>query len=146
MKVPSGQFTEEQVLSLARKAYREGIATFEIIPTACALIVIDMQDEFVKPGWTPFWMPEATRQVSKIKRLIEHCRKTKVPVICTVFSKTHGYLDRPFSLTAMPIRYAELDIDQSEFFVHGNVWHELKPKHDEIVINKSSYGAFYDAP
>jgi hypothetical protein len=46
-------FTEEQVLSLARMAYREGNAQFAIVPEKCALLVIDMQDEFVKPGWTP---------------------------------------------------------------------------------------------
>ena len=140
------KFTEEQLLSLARNAYRKGIASFKIVPDACALIVIDMQDEFVKPGWTPFWVPEATRQVHKIKQLIEHCRKVNVPVIYTVFSKTYGYLDRPATLISMPIRYAELDIDQSEFLVEGNVWEELKPKHNEIVIHKSSYGAFYDTP
>jgi len=146
MNVSVGQFTEEQVLSLARKAYREGTATFEMVPHSCALIVIDMQDEFVKTGWSPFWVPEATRQVPKIKRLIEHCRQIKVPVIYTVFSKTHEYLDRPSSLASMPIRYADLGIDQSEFFIEGNVWGELKPRQNEIVIHKSSYGAFYDTP
>ena len=146
MKAKIGQFTEEQLLSLARNVYREGTASFKIIPDSCALIVIDMQDDFVKPGWTPFWVPEATRQVHKIKGLIEHCRKVNVPVIYTVFSKTHRYLDRPSSLLSMPIRYAELDIDQSEFFVQGSVWKELKPKQNEIVIHKSSYGAFYDTP
>jgi nicotinamidase-related amidase len=141
-----GHFTEQDVLNLARKAYDEGVAKFEIVPEKCALLVIDMQDEFVKPHWAPDWVPEATRQVPLIKRLIEHCRSKNIPVIYTVYSKTHHYYDRPKTGKFMPGWYKELDIDLSEFFVEGQVWHELAPREDEIVIHKSSYGAFYDTP
>ena len=79
-----GSFTENQVLSLARAAYERGDAGFEIVPEQCALLVIDMQDEFVRPHWTPDWVPEATRQVPRIKSLIEYCRRAQIPVIFTV--------------------------------------------------------------
>jgi nicotinamidase-related amidase len=46
----------------------------------------------------------------------------------------------------MPNRYPNLQIDQSEFYDGGKVWHELAPINDEIVIHKPSYGAFYDTP
>lgn len=141
-----GKFTKEEVLHLARQAYHKGNANFEIIPRSCALLVIDMQDEFVKPHWTPDWVPEATRQVPRIKKLIEHCRQKNVPVIFTVYSKTHYYLDRPKTGKYMPGRYPELSIDFSPFYVQGQVWHELAPREDEIVIHKPSYGAFYDTP
>jgi nicotinamidase-related amidase len=141
-----GEFTENDVLNLAQKAYNQGMAKFDIIPEHCALLVIDMQDEFVKPHWSPDWVPEATRQVPRIKRLIEHCRSKNIPVIYTVFSKTHNYLDRPKTGKYMPGRYPELDIDFSILNVDGRVWHELTPGEDEIVIQKSSYGAFYDTP
>ena len=39
-----------------------------------------------------------------------------------------------------------MNIDFSLFYVEGRVWHELAPREDEIVIRKSSYGAFYDTP
>jgi nicotinamidase-related amidase len=139
-------FTEEQVLALARQAYEEGQADFAIEAEKCALLVIDMQDEFVKPGWAPYWVPEASRQVAMIKKLIEHCRKAHVPVIFTVFSKTHHYLDRPASGSRMANRYPNLPIDQSSFFVNGRVWHEIEPRDSEMVIHKPSYGAFYDTP
>ncbi len=142
----TGNFTEQFVLDLARKAYNEGDVKFEIVIGKCALLVIDMQEEFVKPYWTPDWVPEATRQVPRIKRLIEHCRVKKIPVIFTVYSKTHNYLDRPKTGPLMPSRYSEVEVDRSLFFVEGRVWHELAPKEDEIVIHKSSYGAFYDTP
>jgi len=142
----NGEYTEEQVLDLARRAYKEGSANFKIVPEKCALLVIDMQDEFVKPHWTPDWVPEATRQVPSIKRIIEHCREKGIPVIFTVYSKTHNYLDRPKTGPLMPGRYSELEIDRSSFFVKGRVWHELAPRKNEIVIHKPSYGAFYDTP
>ena len=141
-----GEFTEEFVLQLARKAYTQGDAQFEIKPDNCALLVIDMQDEFVKPHWSPDWVPEATKQVPRIKNLIEHCRSRNVPVIFTVYSKTHNYMDRPKTGKFMPGRYSDLDIDFSQFYQDGQVWHELEPREDEIVIQKSSYGAFYDTP
>ena len=141
-----GSFSEQDVLNLARKAYNEGDAGFEIKSNKCALLVIDMQDEFVKPHWSPDWVPEATRQVPRIKTLIEHCRTKNIPVIYTVYSGTHNYLDRPKTGKLMPGRYSELDIDFSIFFVNGQVWHKLAPRKDEIVIKKSSYGAFYDTP
>lgn len=145
-KLRVGEFTEEFVLQLARKAYTQGDAQFEIKPDNCALLVIDMQDEFVKPHWSPDWVPEATKQVPRIKNLIEHCRSRNVPVIFTVYSKTHNYMDRPKTGKFMPGRYSDLDIDFTQFYQDGQVWHELEPREDEIVIQKSSYGAFYDTP
>ena len=46
----------------------------------------------------------------------------------------------------MPGRFPEVQIDTSRFYIDGKVWHELEPKDDEIVIHKSSYGAFIDTP
>jgi nicotinamidase-related amidase len=145
-RVEQGQYTEKQVLALARRAYEQGEASFEFLAEECALLVIDMQDEFVKPGWTPYWVPQATSLVPRIKRLVEHCRKKGIPVIYSVFSRTNNYLDRPRTGDAMPNRYSELGLDQSAFFVEGRVWHELAPREGEIVIHKPSYGAFYDTP
>lgn len=139
-------FTEQDVLNLARKAYNEGNADFEIILEKCTLLVIDMQNEFVKPHWSPDWVPEATRQVPRIKKVIEHCRKKKIPVIYTVFSKTNQYFDRPLTGKYMPLQHSELELDFSQFYIKGEVWHELSPLIDEIVIHKPSYGAFYDTP
>ncbi len=140
------QYTEEEVLAIARSAYERGEAGFDIDPGDCALLVIDMQEEFVKPGWTPDWVPEATAQVPRIKHLIELCREKSIPVIYTVYSKTHNYLDRPATGASMPGRYADLQIDRSDHFIEGCVWHEIAPVEDEIVIHKPSYGAFYDTP
>jgi nicotinamidase-related amidase len=138
-------FSEQKVLALARQAYREGEARFEIEAQRAALLVIDMQDEFVRPGWSPYWVPDATRQVPRIQRLIDKCRQVGVPVIFTVVAGTHLYRDRPRSGALMPNRFPEISQNPS-WFRDGRVWHELQPRPDEIVIFKSSYGAFYDTP
>ena len=139
------EFTEEYVLNLAKKAYEEGVASFEIIREKCALLVIDMQDEFVRPHWTPFWVPEATRQVPKIRTLINACRQKRIPVIFTSFARTYNCTDRPSSGRLMPNRYNDVAQDPA-WFRDGRIWHELTPLEGEIIIHKPSYGAFFDTP
>lgn len=135
-------YSEDEVIALARKGYQTGQASFEIVPGRCALLVIDMQDEFVKPGWTPYWVPEATRMVPRVAAVITRCRAAKIPVIFTAFSATHRYLDRPRSGAFMPNRYPGGDT----WFRDGRIWHELEPHSEDVVIMKPSYGAFYDTP
>jgi len=146
MNMKSKSYSEQEVLALARKAYSEGLAKFEINAEQCALLVIDMQDEFVKPGWTPYWIPEATRQVDAIQTLIQFCRSKNIPVIYTAFGPTHHYLDRPKTGEAMPNRYSETGVDHFSWFKDPKIYPELAPRQEDVVILKPSYGAFYDTP
>jgi nicotinamidase-related amidase len=138
-------YSEDEVLALARKAYRTGQASFDVVADRCALLVIDMQDEFIKPGWTPYWVPEATRMVPRVAAFIAQCRKVGIPVIFTTFAATHRRLDRPRSGAFMPNRYGA-DGESDAWFKDGRIWHELAPCEDDVVIRKPSYGAFYDTP
>jgi nicotinamidase-related amidase len=141
-----GEFTESQILSLAKTAYEEGDAKFTIMARKSALIVVDMQDEFVKPHWTPFWIPNATRQVERIKTLIAFCRERKIPIIYTAVTYTHFRQDRPITGDLMPNRYLELGISDPVIFRDGHIWDDLAPEAADFVIFKPSYGAFYDTP
>ncbi|MCI3928775.1 cysteine hydrolase family protein [Streptomyces sp. AN091965] len=134
-------FTEEWVTARAKDGYERGRASFAIRPERAALLVIDMQDEFVRPGFSPYWVPAATRMAPRLRGLVERCRAADVPVVWTVFDDTHLGLDRPHALRYLP---------------HGDtgwtrpgparVWHEMGAREDEVVIRKPSYGAFYDTP
>lgn len=138
------QFSEQEVLALAQAAYEQDSADFPIIVQKCALIVIDMQDEFVKPHASPYWVPESTRIIPKVKGLIEKCRQLAIPVIYTAFANTHNRLDRPKTAKFMPIGYPKIQFDSSKMFMDGKICDELKPLPKEIIIHKPSYGAFYD--
>lgn len=137
---------EETVTALARVAYLHGEARFMPAAERSALIVVDMQEEFVKPGWTPWWVPEATRQVETIRRLIEACRARRVPVIYTVFSATHHFLDRPKTGPLMPNRAPAGEGGHDDFFRVARIVAALAPEPGDVVIHKPSYGAFYDTP
>lgn len=139
------KYTEELLVKISDEAYNKGDVKFDIIPENCALLVIDMQEEFVRPEWTSSWIPEATRQVPKIKKLIDFCRRNEIPVIYTAFRDTHAFRDRPKYGNLMPNRYHQLGSDAS-WYREGKIWHELAPEKNEIIIFKPSYGAFFDTP
>jgi nicotinamidase-related amidase len=139
-------FSEEQVVSFGMEMYARGRARFELEAERCALLVIDMQDEFVAPNRTPFWVPEATRQVPRMRMLIEACRRVDVPVVFTLFSDSHQFLDRPFVAPHMPNRLPELETPHDDWFQGSRIWHELEPRADEVIIKKPSYGAFFETP
>jgi nicotinamidase-related amidase len=139
------KYSREIVFAAAKQAYNNGNVQFDVKTESCCLLVIDMQDEFVKPEWTSSWIPEATEQVPKIKQLIDFCRTKNIPVIFTAFKNTHLFLDRPKTGDSMPNRFPHLG-NNSSWFKEGNIWHELDHKENEIIIYKPSYGAFYDTP
>jgi len=73
---------EEENIRLAWKYYNTDTITFKIKKEECILTVVDLQNDFVELN-SVGWIPMATRQIPKIKKLIEKCRELKVPVIYT---------------------------------------------------------------
>ncbi|KMS76391.1 hydrolase [Streptomyces leeuwenhoekii] len=134
-------YTEEWVTARARDAYEHGRASFDVRPERTALLVIDMQDEFVRPGWSPYWVPAATRMAPRLRQLVEDCRAVSIPVIWTIFDDTHLGLDRPHALRFLP--HADTDWRRPG---PAEVWAPMGRRPDEVLIRKPSYGAFYDTP
>jgi nicotinamidase-related amidase len=137
-------YSEARVRELAERAYHSN-PDFKLRPERSALLVIDMQDEFVRPGWAPFWVPEATRRVPRIKRLISFCRRNGIPVIFTAFGNTNNYLDRPKNASAMP-NWFRGEPQNPSWFRDGKIWKDLAPSKGEVVLLKSTYSAFRDTP
>lgn len=142
MPVDDGGFTEWAVHAAAVQAYQQGCLDLPLAAERAALLVIDMQEEFVRPGWSPYWVPEATRIVPVVAELIAACRAASVPVIYTVFAETHHRLDRPLALDWMPNHAPDWVPPPSA----AEVVAPLAPRPTEVVIRKPSYGAFYDTP
>ncbi len=138
-----GAYNEVQVLALASDAYERGAAG-PLTARRAALLVIDMQAEFVEPGWSAFWVPAATAMLPRLARVLAAARRTGAPIVHTAFGATHGNLDRPRSGAVMPNRYPG---EPSEgLFNTPRFAPAVAPQPGEIVLLKPSYGAFYDTP
>ncbi|MGA3404956.1 MAG: isochorismatase family cysteine hydrolase [Candidatus Bathyarchaeia archaeon] len=139
-----GQFTQEYILSKAKRDYEKGQASIRINPKKTALIVVDMLEEFTKPNMTPSWIPDATQQLPKIKELIETCRKVGVHVIytCFVFHSTYVDMNPAFRDGVTPLDKFD-DYDGPLLFQKESIDPSIKPDHGkDVVIAKPSYGAF----
>lgn len=140
------EWNEENVTRLARAQYESGDAMFPIVRDKVALVVIDMQREFATPAGGPFFVPEASRRIPTMRRLVDRFRSLGLPVIHTAFSATHLGFDRPRFGTVMPNRAAGAGAVPDGLFRSRAFVAELQPLASEIVIEKPSYGAFFDTP
>lgn len=138
---------ELELAQLVERQYETGDAGVEVAADRAALVIIDMQEEFVTRGRGPFLVPDAAARVPAIARLLAVCRACGIPVIHTAFADTHGGLDRPRHGARMPNRFPELigGVDGA-LFRDARFVAELEPVLGETVLLKPSYGAFTDTP
>jgi nicotinamidase-related amidase len=100
-------------------------------PSKTAVVVVDMQNDFVKPNGK-LYVPTAQATVPAIRKLLEKARDANVPII---YTQDWHFKNDP------------------EFRVWGehcvmNTWgaeiiDELKPMPDDILIRKRRYDAFF---
>jgi nicotinamidase-related amidase len=136
-----GEFSETYVRERGRRMYESGQARFGIDPGHTALLVIDMTDEFVKPHWTPYWIPEATRQVPKIRRLIDKFHEAKWPVIYSADEDRLNALNIPEVVWQVPAGQSMSDFP--EVFTRVLIYDDLKPSEGDILLQKHGYGCFF---
>jgi nicotinamidase-related amidase len=127
---------EEKSIRFAARDYKTPRLAFEIKKNECALIVVDMQNDFVMPG-SPIWIPESTRQVPKIKHLIVACRELRIPVIYTAHTVSPDCAGDFYEFSE-PIRRGAVREGS-----HGaDICFGLHPRRGErIVTAKHSYSA-----
>jgi nicotinamidase-related amidase len=139
---PLGDFSEEWVLERARQQYTDGRARMEIEPRRTALLVVDMIDEFVKPNWSPYWIPEATRQVPAIRRVIEAFHGVELPVIFLAYEV--GVQGRNFPITETLVPIGE-DVANyaSSILQEVAIYEDLAPDERDLVVLKHCYSGFH---
>jgi ureidoacrylate peracid hydrolase len=109
-------------------------------PKATALLVIDMENDFVRPG-APFEVKAALEILPKLKKLIAFCRRTGIKIIYT----THVHRADGSDMG----RFADLypAIADRVGLVDGTagieIFSEIAPRPGEIVVKKHRYSAFY---
>lgn len=143
---PAVAFPDAALEQLARDQYCHGDAGFPLVPGRTALLLIDMQEEFVTGAGGPYRVPEAARRVPAMARLLNEFRGRGLPVLHTAFAASHRFLDRPRHGERMPNRAASTGFDDSALFREPRFVPELQPRPSEVVVHKPSYGAFFDTP
>jgi len=110
---------------------------WNIVREKCALLVIDMQNDFVREG-AIMEVPEARAQVGRIAGLIDACREKDVPVIYTVHETDPVF--NPLEIATFP-HLAEAGMRKGTDGIE--VFEELAPADGEYVLRKRRYSAFF---
>ncbi len=104
----------------------------DLPPADTALVIVDMQNDFVKPGGS-LEVPAAAETVPRIQKLLEAARASGVRVAFT--QDTHLEGDSEWEIWPAHVREGSWGWD---------IIDELKPIEQELVCRKSRYDAFYD--
>jgi nicotinamidase-related amidase len=100
-------------------------------PTKTALVVVDMQNDFVKEGGT-LVVPDAEATIPKMQGLLDLARGSGMKVVFTQDTHTDG--DPEWEIWPEHVREGSWGWEIVE---------ELAPREDELVIRKVRYDAFY---
>ncbi len=109
----------------------EVLGEVRVDPSRTALIVVDMQNDFVKEGGT-LVVPDAEGTIPAIRRLLELARGSGMKVVFTQDTHTEG--DPEWRIWPEHCR---------EGTWGWQIVDELSPREDELVIRKVRYDAFY---
>ena len=100
-------------------------------PAKTALIVVDMQNDFVKEGGA-LVVPDAEATIPAIQSLLALARESGMKVVFT--QDTHGEGDPEWEIWGEHVR---------EGTWGWEIVDELKPREDEVIVRKVRYDAFY---
>ncbi len=100
-------------------------------PTKTALIVVDMQNDFVKEGGA-LVVPDAEGTIPEIQNLLSLARESGMKVVYS--QDTHGEGDPEWEIWGEHVR---------EGTWGWEIVDELKPREDEVIVRKVRYDAFY---
>ncbi|MBZ9566367.1 isochorismatase family protein [Modicisalibacter tunisiensis] len=110
-------------------------------PERTALLVIDMENDFVHPE-APMCVPMATDAVPNIRKLIDKCRESGAAVIYTTHVHGRGRGDMGLMSSFWPpINDQEALVDNTPGI---EIYPDLEPQDGELVIKKHRYSAFYN--
>lgn len=117
---------------------------YTIDPRKTALLVVDMQNDFVAEG-RPQATPNARAIVEKLRTAINACRTGGIPIyyIVTVANLKDGSTIGPIPTVIDVVR-------ERRSLVEGTpgieVYPDLAPRSEDPIIVKHTYDAFYNTP
>jgi biuret amidohydrolase len=129
-------------------------------PGRTALLVIDMQHGFLDPG-AALEVPQGRAIVANLQRLIEACRRQRVPVIFTEFvyaTAVPCLRGEPFGVEHLPAPPGQptgfgypsdnclIGPRPGQGVNAADTIPELAPRPDELVVRGHTYDKFYGTP
>lgn len=112
----------------------EIVESVELKARETAVIVVDMQNDFVKPQGK-LYVPTAEKTVEPIRRLLNRARSAGARVFYT--QDTHYDNDPEYEIWGEHVRYGTWG---------WQIIDELKPREGDIVVMKTRYDGFYGTP
>lgn len=112
----------------------EVVESVELPAKKTAVIVVDMQNDFVKPGGK-LKVPTAEATVEPIKRLLDKARAAGARVFYT--QDTHYEGDPEFGIWGEHVKYGTWG---------WKIIDELAPQPGDVVVQKTRYDGFYGTP
>ena len=113
---------------------------YSIIPEKTAMLVVDMQNDFVQEG-APIEIPRARAMVPRLNRLLDVCRAHQIPVIYIHHAIRGGDID------AGRLADHHEAIRNNQAIIAGTpnveIYEGLKPQPGDLVVAKPRYSAFY---
>ncbi|MEU8785786.1 isochorismatase family cysteine hydrolase [Streptomyces sp. NPDC048637] len=113
---------------------------WRVNPQKAALLVIDMQNDFVLAGH-PMEVPMARRRIPRMQEVIGECRTAGVPVIYTEHILLDTFNVSPLESTYNP---ALLVAGMRKGSFGSQVIDDLKPRPGDTVVQKHRYDAFHN--
>lgn len=115
-------------------------ALWRVDPTRAALLVIDMQNDFVLPGH-PMHVPMALERLPRMKHVVAECRAVGMPVIFTEHVLLETFDISPLETAYNPV-LRTVGLRADSFGAH--IVDELAPESRDVVIRKHRYDAFHN--
>ncbi|SFI57954.1 ureidoacrylate peracid hydrolase [Amycolatopsis sacchari] len=112
---------------------------WELRPESSVLLVIDMQNDFVREGF-PMEVPMARSRLPAIRTLVHACRATGVPIVYTRHVLYDSFDVSPLETAYQP-KLREVGMRDGTY--GAEIVDELKPEPGEVVIRKHRYDAFH---
>ena len=113
---------------------------YPIVPEKTAMIVVDMQNDFVKPG-ALVEVPQAREMVPRLNQLLDLCREAGVTVIYI------RHVLRGDGSDAGRLADVHPWIGEGKMLGAGTdgveIYSELRPKPGDLLVQKPRYSAFY---
>ncbi|MEW9518272.1 isochorismatase family protein [Streptomyces tubercidicus] len=113
---------------------------WRVNPQKAALLVIDMQNDFVLEGH-PMEVPMARRRIPRMQEVADECRAAGIPVIYTEHMLLDAFDVSPLESTYNP---ALLVAGMRKGSFGAKVIDDLKPRPGDTVIRKHRYDAFHN--